>query len=129
VSAGCLKLDENVKVIRASFSVDFRSFQSLPFPLVELDRRTDDNGTLSDHGAVSLVDDVVDELELVRVRDDLVIGEDVLSQHGEGGDTGGVQEGEAQKKSRQWRGVVAADGQGMVRPGQGTRVVTIIPCR
>ena len=41
-------------------------------------RRTDDNGTLGDHGAVSLVDNVVDELEIVRVRDDLVIGEDVL---------------------------------------------------
>ncbi len=36
------------------------------------------DSTLHDHGAVSLVDDVVDELEVVRVGDDLVIGEYVL---------------------------------------------------
>lgn len=41
-------------------------------------KRTDNNGALGDHGAVSLVDDVVDGLEVVRIRDDLVIGEDIL---------------------------------------------------
>jgi hypothetical protein len=36
------------------------------------------NGALGDHGAVGLVDDAIDLLEVVRVRDDLVIGDNVL---------------------------------------------------
>lgn len=40
--------------------------------------RTDVDGALSDHGAVGLVDDVVDQLEVKRVRDDLVVGKKVL---------------------------------------------------
>lgn len=42
--------------------------------------RTDVDGTLSDHGTVSLEDDSVDLLEVVRVRDDLVAGKEVLLQ-------------------------------------------------
>ena len=37
------------------------------------------DGALGDHGAVGLVDDAVDLLEVIRVRDDLVVGDDVLS--------------------------------------------------
>ena len=40
--------------------------------------RTDFDTTLGDHGAVGLIDNVVDELQIVRVRDDLVVGDDVL---------------------------------------------------
>lgn len=43
---------------------------------------TDFDSTLSDHGAVGLVDDAIDQLEIVRVRDDLVVGEDVLLDAG-----------------------------------------------
>lgn len=39
---------------------------------------TNFDSTLSDHGAVGLVDNVIDELEVVRVRDDLVLGDDIL---------------------------------------------------
>lgn len=39
---------------------------------------TDFDGALSDHGAVGLVDDAIDLLEVVRVRDDLVVGDNVL---------------------------------------------------
>lgn len=47
----------------------------------QLDRdsvRTDGDGALSDHGAVGLVDDVINLLEIVRVGDDLVVGDEVL---------------------------------------------------
>jgi hypothetical protein len=40
--------------------------------------RTDLDGALGDHGAVNLVDDTVDLGHVVRVRDDLVIADDVL---------------------------------------------------
>lgn len=40
--------------------------------------RTDLDGALSDHGAVGLVDDAIDLLEIVRVGDDLVAGDEVL---------------------------------------------------
>jgi len=40
--------------------------------------RTDVDGLLRDHGAVGLVDDAIDLLEVVRVGDDLVTGEDIL---------------------------------------------------
>lgn len=40
--------------------------------------RTDSDGALSDHGAVGLVDDAADLLEVVRVGDDLVVGDEVL---------------------------------------------------
>ena len=40
--------------------------------------RTDFNSALSDHGAVGLIDDAVNLLEVVRIRDDLVAGDDVL---------------------------------------------------
>lgn len=36
------------------------------------------DGALGDHGAVGLEDDAIDLLQVVRVRDDLVVGEDVL---------------------------------------------------
>ena len=39
---------------------------------------TDGNGTLSDHGTVNLVDDVIDQDWVEGVRDDLVSGDDVL---------------------------------------------------
>ncbi len=44
--------------------------------------RTDVDGAEGDHGAVDLIDDAVDLLKVVRVRDDLVIGEDVLAAVG-----------------------------------------------
>lgn len=47
----------------------------------QLDRdsvRTDVDGALSDHGAVGLVDDAINLLEIVRVGDDLVVGDEVL---------------------------------------------------
>lgn len=40
--------------------------------------RTDGDGALSDHSAVGLVDDAIDLLEIVRVGDDLVVGDEVL---------------------------------------------------
>ncbi len=40
--------------------------------------RTDVDGLLRDHGAVGLVDDAIDLLEVVRVGDDLVTGENIL---------------------------------------------------
>jgi hypothetical protein len=40
--------------------------------------RTDGDGTLGNHGAVGLVDDAIDLLEVIRVRDDLVVGDEVL---------------------------------------------------
>jgi hypothetical protein len=36
------------------------------------------NGTLNNHLAVDLVDDAVDLLQVVRIRDDLVVGEGIL---------------------------------------------------
>lgn len=44
--------------------------------------RTDFDGALGDHGAVGLIDDAVDLLEVVRVRDDLVAADDVLVRSG-----------------------------------------------
>ena len=41
--------------------------------------RTNLDGALNDHGAVGLVDNAVDLLEVVRVRDDLVTGDNVLA--------------------------------------------------
>lgn len=41
-------------------------------------RHTDVDGALSDHGAVGLVNDAIDLLEVVGVGDDLVTGEDIL---------------------------------------------------
>jgi len=40
--------------------------------------RTDLNGTLNDHLAVDLVDDAIDLLQVVRIRDDLVVGDGIL---------------------------------------------------
>lgn len=40
--------------------------------------RTDVDGALGNHGAVGLVDDAIDLLEVIRVRDDLVVGDEVL---------------------------------------------------
>lgn len=40
--------------------------------------RTDVDGVESDHGTVDLVHDTVDQLGFIRVRDDLVSGDDVL---------------------------------------------------
>lgn len=40
--------------------------------------RTDGDGALGNHGAVGLVDDAIDLLEVIRVRDDLVVGDEVL---------------------------------------------------
>lgn len=40
--------------------------------------RTDLDGALDDHGAVDLVDDAINLLQIVRVRDDLVVGDDIL---------------------------------------------------
>jgi hypothetical protein len=40
--------------------------------------RTDFNGTKGDHGAVDFVDGTIDLLHIIRVRDDLVIGDNVL---------------------------------------------------
>ena len=39
---------------------------------------TDFDGALDDHGAVGLVGDAIDLLQVVRVRDDLVVADDVL---------------------------------------------------
>lgn len=47
-------------------------------PLARIERRTNINSANVDHGTVNLVDDVVDERHGVRVRDDLVAGEDIL---------------------------------------------------
>ena len=44
--------------------------------------RTDVDGALGNHGTVGLIDDAVDLLEVVRVRDDLVVGDDVLAARG-----------------------------------------------
>lgn len=43
-------------------------------------RHTDVDSALSDHGAVGLVNDAIDLLEVVGVGDDLVTGEDILKQ-------------------------------------------------
>lgn len=40
--------------------------------------RTDLDGALGDHGAVGFIDNAVDLLEVVRVRDDLVVAENIL---------------------------------------------------
>lgn len=45
-------------------------------------RHTDMDGALGDHGTVGFVDDSVDLLEVIRVGDDLVAGEDVLFGRG-----------------------------------------------
>jgi hypothetical protein len=45
---------------------------------VVVGRRTDLDGTLDNHLAVHLVGDAIDLLHIIRVRDDLVVGEDVL---------------------------------------------------
>jgi len=39
---------------------------------------TDFDGALDDHGAVSLVGDAINLLQVVRVRDDLVVADNVL---------------------------------------------------
>jgi hypothetical protein len=44
--------------------------------------RTDRDGALDDHGAIGLVDDAIDLLQVVRVPDDLVSGDDVLFENG-----------------------------------------------
>ena len=44
--------------------------------------RTDADGAEGDHGAVDLIGDAVDLLDVIRVRDDLVIGDDVLGAAG-----------------------------------------------
>lgn len=41
--------------------------------------RTNIDAALGDHGAVGLVHDAADLLEVIRVREDLVVGDDVLS--------------------------------------------------
>jgi hypothetical protein len=43
---------------------------------------TDLDATLGDHGAVGLVNDTIDLLQVVRVRDDLVVGENILLDAG-----------------------------------------------
>jgi len=40
--------------------------------------RTDVDGALDDHSAIDLVDDAINLLQIVRVRDDLVSGEGIL---------------------------------------------------
>jgi len=40
--------------------------------------RTDLDGALDDHGAVGLIDDAIDLLQVIGVRDDLVSGDDIL---------------------------------------------------
>jgi hypothetical protein len=45
-------------------------------------RLTDLDVALRNHGAVGLVDDAVDLLEIIRVRDHLIAGEDVLIDAG-----------------------------------------------
>lgn len=45
-------------------------------------KHTDFDATLGDHGTVGLVNDVVDKLEVIRVRDNLVSGEDILFNAG-----------------------------------------------
>lgn len=39
---------------------------------------TDIDGALSDHSTISLIDNAIDFLQIVRVRDDLVVSEKVL---------------------------------------------------
>lgn len=46
--------------------------------MLESNKRTDIDATLLDHGAVRLENDAVNFLELERVRDHLVAGDDVL---------------------------------------------------
>lgn len=46
---------------------------------------TNGDTALLDHGTVSLVDDPVDLLEVVRVRDHLVVGDDILEDKHLGG--------------------------------------------
>ncbi len=43
---------------------------------------TNIDGALSDHGTVGLVDDAIDLLQVIRVRDDLVVSDDVLEERG-----------------------------------------------
>ncbi len=42
------------------------------------DKRTDLHSSFFDHGAVDLVDSTTDLLHVIRVGDDLIVGEDVL---------------------------------------------------
>lgn len=41
-------------------------------------QHTDTDSLLSDHGAVGLVDDAIDQLKVVRIGDNLVIGDEIL---------------------------------------------------
>ena len=41
-------------------------------------RRTDFDGIDFDHGAITFVDDPIDQLDIIRVREDLVAGDDIL---------------------------------------------------
>jgi hypothetical protein len=44
---------------------------------------TDFDGTKRDHGTIDFIDDIIDFLQIVRVRDDLITGENILHRSAE----------------------------------------------